>query len=241
LKAKRLALPLVLIMVLSTLGIAYAAWTDYVDIEVEANMGSLTLAFDTFEPPYCRELHWRPEYGESLKDGEYLGKDVATCSVWVDDRVVDVHTGKDGYKTLNIDIFNAYPCLYVFTTFRLHNIGTIPLNIYEYVFSGGKYNSAGDLVHVLFFERTGAETYELYEDRNDNGVLDDGDVAVIWASIPFLTQYPQIEPCEHYKTEIDFHFLQESQQCHNYRIVVRVHAIQWNKLYEVIEAPLVTD
>lgn len=237
-KAKRVALPLVLIMVLSTLGIAYAAWTDYVFIEGEANMGSLTLAFDTFEPPFCRELHWRPEYGDQLRDGEYLGKEVASCVAWTADYVVDVHTGKDGYKTLNIDIFNAYPCLYVFTTFKLHNIGSIPLSVYEYIFSGGKFNKAGELIYDILFERTGAETYLLYEDINDNGIVDGPDVAVMWASIPFLTQFPQIEPCETYKTEIDFHFLQPAQQCHTYRIVVNVGAIQWNKLYEVTEVPI---
>lgn len=235
-KAKRVALPLVLIMVLSTLGIAYAAWTDYVLIEGEANMGSLTLAFDYDEPPICTEFHRRPDTG--LIPGEYLGKDVATSVARYEDIVYDYHMDKYGYKRMIIDITNAYPCLYVYTTFKLHNIGTIPLSIYEYVFSGGKYDKAGELIYDILFERTGAETYELYEDINDNGIVDDPDVAVMWASIPFLTQYPQIEPCESYKTEIDFHFLQPAQQCHTYRIVVRVGAIQWNKLYEVSEGPI---
>lgn len=237
-KAKTVAVPLVLIMVLSTLGIAYAAWTDQVYIMGEANMGSLTLAFDTVEPPICIEFHWRPEYGEEIRVGEYLGKEVADCDAHYEEQVYDYHTDKYGWKILFIDITNAYPSLHVRTTFKLHNIGTIPLSIFEYEFEGGKYDSAGNLVYDILFERIGPEEYMLYEDVNDNGVVDPDDIAVIWASIPFLTQYPQIEPCETYKTELDFHFLQESEQCHNYRITVTVNAIQWNKLYEVIEAPI---
>ena len=214
---------------LSAIGLAYAGWIDRVYIEGVAEMGSLTLAYDNFEPPICTEFH---ELNGSLEPGEYLGKDVASCSARYNETVTDVHTGKWGYKVLCLTVNNSYPCLHVRTTYILHNIGTIPIDIYGYNITGVKISSqTGLVVYTLLPQRVSPQCWYLYEDVNDNGVVDASDIAVIWMCLT-NTLPVQIDPCTVEKREWDIHFLQEAQQCHIYKMWITIDGIQWNKVYE---------
>ena len=232
-RTKNAAIPLIIVVVLSTLGVTYASWKDLVVIEGAAKMGTVTLAFDYDEPPLPTEFY---RYGPTgnLTKGEYLDKDVANSSAWYDGYCYDEHTEKEGWKVLFIRIDNAYPCYYLYTTFKLHNIGSIPLVVYGYEITGGKYDKNGTLVYDLLAKKTAAEEYLLYEDMNDNGVVDEGDVAVIWLGASDIGEHKQIKPCTTDKREVDLHFLQEAQQCHSYLLEIRIKAIQWNKLYETV-------
>ena len=134
-RAKKIVLmPLMIMLALSISGVAFSAWSDYVRIEGTVKMGSLTLAFDYEEPPICTEFYRDPDTGR-LVPGEWLGKDVGSCSAEYDDLVIDPHSGKMGWKTLDIEVNNAYPQYMVYTTFVLHNIGTIPLDVVAYEIS----------------------------------------------------------------------------------------------------------
>lgn len=228
----KIAIPLGLIILMSTLGIVYAGWTDQVLIEGVAEMGSLTLAYDVEEPPICTEFHKVNDEGP-LIPGEYLGKDVAQCRAWYEELIVDPHTEKEGYKELYIEIYNAYPSLHVRTTYILHNIGTVPIIVYDRTFSGEKYTSAGEWVCDLIFEQLGPQDYVLWEDYNDNGVIDGDDKPVIEFRITDGIPV-QIDPCTVEKREVDIHFLQDAQQCHHYLLHGTIFGIQWNKYYETI-------
>lgn len=229
-----MVIPLILSIVLSTLGFAYAAWTDKVNIEGEAKMGTLLLAFDWQEPPSCTEYH--TVYPDpKLVKGEYLGKDVATCSAVYSGRKEDPHTDKYGYEQLDITVINAYPCLHVFTTMIMRNIGTIPLFAYRAVLTGEKYDNDGTEICrlVQLFNPADPQEFGLFEDYDGDGVQDDPvtEPVIMWARI--TDGWPvQIEPCHVEKREFDMHFLQPAQQCHTYKIHIRIDAIQWNKLYE---------
>jgi hypothetical protein len=223
---KLVATTLLIAIALSTFGYVYAAWTDLVYIHGTVEMGSLTMAFDWREKPFCVEYYEDPVNG-SLVQGEWLGKDVAKCSILVSENVTDEHTGKWGYKNATILVENAYPQYIVSTIFVVHNIGTVPINLCKFTLeNGGKYDKDGNLIHKLLYD--GKNPGCMYEDVNDDGVLDAGDVCVI--NIELTNQLPiQIDPCNKNKMEIDMDFKQEAQECHTYKFEVRVWGIQWNK------------
>jgi hypothetical protein len=234
-KAKHAAVPLVIAILLSTLGYAIASWTDQVVIEGTADMGTLTLAFGakSGEGPSCTEWHWRPEYGEVLMPGEYKEKNVGSASAEYSEEIIDHKTGTMGWKVLTITVEKAYPCYYIFTKYSVRNIGTIPLELYDFVITGEKLTSdTGELVYVLLYEPIDMTIGYLWEDVNKNGIIDpDVDKKVIW--IEMTNDWPvQIDPDNDNRRELDLHFLQEAQECHVYEIHVELLAVQWNKLYE---------
>ncbi len=220
-----------LVIALSLTGAGFAHWSDSVQIEGTAEMGSLTLAFDYVEPPLCQEFHWDPTHTSKIP-GEYLDKDVGDVDCWYADYVYDVHSEKEGYKTLNILVTNAYPQYIVHTTFKLHNIGTIPLDITQYNITGEKRDSTtGDVVYnLLWYDPDGDWIGQLWEDVNGDGVVDTGgpDLMVINLEITNALPY-QIDPCNTNKAEIDLEFKQDAEECHTYTIHVDIVAIQWNK------------
>jgi hypothetical protein len=232
-KKKLAAILLLVAMGLSALGVVYAAWIDLIYITGYVEMGSLTLAFDTFEPPFCQEFHLPPT-GPPLVPGEWLGKDVADCyaTYRADSYVYDEHTDKDGYKIMDIFVYNAYPQLYVHTTFIVHNIGTVPIMLAEFQITGEKEDSAGNEVcKLLWYDPDFDGVGEIYEDYNANGVVDDQDILVI--NLVVVNGFPiQLDSCNTNKMEIDMDFKQEAQECHHYYLHVNLIGIQWNKYSE---------
>mgnify|MGYP000032265316 FL=1 len=231
-RKKLAAISLLIAIALSMFGFVYSAWTDYVTIDGTVNMGSLTLAFDYKEPPECHEYYLDHETGQ-LIPGEYEGKDVGSCEAWYEELIEDEHTGKRGYKTLIIFVENAYPQYYVHTTFVLHNIGTVPIDIAKYEITGEKMDKDGNLIYnLLWYDPDEDYIGSLYEDVNGNGIVDDGDIEVINLEITNSLPY-QIDPCNKNKAEIDMDFKQDAEECHTYLIHVTVVGVQWNKVGEV--------
>lgn len=230
-KTSKAAISLALVILMSSLGIVFAGWTDQVYIEGVANMGSLTLAFDDEEPPICTEFHKIDDEGPLIL-GEYLGKDVAWCEAYYEDLIQDVHTEKYGYKQLFIEMHNVYPSVHVRTTYLLHNIGTIPVSVYGYELCGELWSSqTGAYVCDLIIVQISDQEYLVYEDLNCDGILDADEPAVI--EMRLTNSLPvQIDPCNTDKREADLHFLQEARQCHIYKLCIMVNGIEWNKLYE---------
>jgi hypothetical protein len=225
---KLAATALLISISLSAVGFAYAAWYDVVYIKGTVDMGSLTLAFDWVEPPLCDEFYF-DELGQ-LQPGEYLGKDVGNCSAWYSEPFTDEHTLKPGYKQLNIYVENAYPQFVVHTTFKLHNIGEIPIDIARYDITGEKYDKDGNLIYdLLWYDPDGDYIGELWEDVDGDGVVDpDVDLLVINLEITNALPF-QIDPCRTNKAQIDFDFKQDAEECHTYYLHVKVWGIQWNK------------
>lgn len=220
---------LALALVLGMTGAAFATWQDEVQIEGTVEMGSLTLAFDFVEPPICQEGYY--DAAGVIVWGEYLDKEVASCDAWYDDYIEDVHSLKEGYKKLVIEINNAYPSYVANTVFKLHNIGTIPLNVDHYVVSGEKRDKDGNFVYnLLWYDPDGDGTGSLWEDVNGNDVVDTAgpDLEVINMALENALPY-QLDPCFDNKQEIDLHFKQAAEECHTYTIHVTIVAIQWNK------------
>ena len=226
--SKILTLPMLIVLVLSAVGVASAHWSDTVRINGTVSMGSLTLAFDYVEPPLCQEYYLDPDTGQ-LVEGEWLGKDVGNVECWYDEYIEDPHTGKAGYKKMYIEVTNAYPQYIVHTVFKLHNIGTVPLCVKEYIITGEKRDATGAKIYdLLWYDPDGDWIGSLWEDVNGNGVVDDGDLEVINLEITNALPY-QIDPCRTHKAEMDLEFKQDAEECHTYIIEVEVVGIQWNK------------
>lgn len=226
-KNKILTIPVVLIMALAFCGIAYAHWFDQVHVEGTTHGGTVNIAFDYYEPPQYTEFY---EEGGTLHPGEYLGKDVGSGNAYYVDEDYDVHTGKYGWKTLVIEMECAYPCYRGHTTYKIHNIGTIPVNICKFLITGERTTKEDDWEYDLIFVPTNGEyNGELWEDRDNNGVIDP-DVDVLVINLEVVNGLPyQIDPCTTNKGEIDIHFKQDAAQCHRYYIYVDILALQWNK------------
>ena len=234
------AIMLIIAITLSAVGIVYAHWSDTATINGNIQMGTLTLAFTTAESPVATEYYHNPVPG-GLPEwilGEAEGKDVGSCSANYRDLITDVHTGKPGYKTLNITIDNAYPQYAVHTTFISHNIGTVPLFIYGVSLVGEKKDHTGahvfDLVLDCWVNTTSGHIEgDIYEDRDSSGTVSAGDLLVINFQI-VDTLYPlQIDPCKSEKQEIDIDFKQEAEMCHTYLLTFSLLAVQWNKISEI--------
>ena len=228
-RKKLVATTLLMTIALSTVGYVYAAWTDMVKIYGTVEMGSLTLAWDWYEPPSCIEKHIPPG-GSQLVDGEYLGKDVANCTAYLDltTYVEDEHTGKNGTKKFIIIVENAYPQLYVHTIYKIHNIGTIPIWLYGMEFEGEKRDYMDNLICPLVYDSTKSG---LFEDYDRDGIQDPEENIVI--NLDWVNGLPyQLDPNIPNKGEFDMDFKQEAQECHTYKIWVSIVGIQWNKAGE---------
>jgi len=220
---RMLVIPFVTILAISIVGVAYAAWYDSVQIEGTAEMGSLTLAFDYEEPPVCMEYHKDPVTGQ-LIPGEYLDKEVGDCHAYYDDYIVDVHSGKEGYKTMYLTVDNAYPQYIVHTTFIVHNIGTIPIHLVEFDLM----DPSGELVFMWIVPPPATPAVGLfYADLNGNGVYDTGEERINVEIVNFVCI--QLDACESTKGEIDIDFKQAAEECHHYTFKAELVGIQWNK------------
>jgi hypothetical protein len=226
------AIALIIAITLSAFGLVYAHWSDMVTIDGVVEMGSLTLAFDYVEPPICTEFYMN-EAGQ-LVQGEWEDKEVGDCDARYEEYVYDVHSEKEGYKRLVIEVLNAYPQYYVYTTAKLHNIGTIPLFVYGFEITGEKRDSAGTLIYNLIWDDPDGDwAGELWEDVDGSGDVTAGDILVINLLIQNTVWPLQIDPCNKEKIEVDMDFKQEAEECHTYTIDITVLAVQWNKLSEV--------
>jgi hypothetical protein len=226
---------LLMAVLLSTFGYAYAIWSDSVVIKGQAKMGTMKLVFSDYEEPWAQEWHYDPVL-DKMVIGEYEGKDwVAECGTIVspDDWVWSKDFQKGGWTKFKIWVKNAYPCLEVRTTYVIENIGTVPGTIYAMSITGMSYDKDGNPEYLLFYD--GNNPGVIYEDQNDNGVLDDDDPIVI--NIVITNGLPdQIDPdVVPDKREIDIHFKQPARQCHTYKFTVEILYVQWNKLYETYQ------
>jgi predicted ribosomally synthesized peptide with SipW-like signal peptide len=233
---KIVLISLALVLAMGSLGVGYAMWSDSVTIDGSVTTGSLDLTLE-LEAVTCVEYYWIDANGDGviqsseLVVGEYPGydgvqKDVGTCTVTPSDPETSI-TGKDGYKNVSIVVTDAYPGYIVYTTFLLHNIGTVPLDVVTQVISGEVTKPDGTVYDLIWVGRQGT-WQSVYEDLNDNGNVDVNEPEVLnfrlTNTLPF-----QIDPCNSHKREIDLHFKQPLQQESTYTFLVTITAEQWEE------------
>lgn len=226
-----------LIIALGSLGVGYAMWSDTVTIDGTASTGSLNLSLELEGSTPCEEFYWVDTNGDGeiqgseLIDGEYpdefgVPKDVGSCSATLVDPETDCATGKEGHETLNIVINNAYPGYIVYTTFLLHNIGSVPLDVVLYERTGTVTKPDGTVYDLYWGTGTAGMWRGVYEDLDESGGISAGDPEVF--NFRITNGLPvQIDPCNVEKREIDLHFKQPLQQESTYNISVVITGQQW--------------
>ena len=223
-----------LLLGLSMVGLTYAAWYDFVEINATVEMGELILG-------------WSGEYyllettngvPEDSPDGNFEPKPwVADTFVSFGDSETSTHLdpAKTVYKTMSIFVNNSYPQYDVHLEVELSNGGTIPVCVYT---DFGLY--LWDVVedHELLFEITDGGFWETDRYFVEGNIIDpEHDLVIMTFSFVIYDadETLQIDSCEEDLVEIDIEFTQDAEQCHHYEFTITILGIQWNKLHE---APL---
>ncbi len=210
-----IALPILIMVMLSMTGVAFAHWSDEIYVKGTVEMGSCTLAFDWFEPPICTEFH--EEYPDGpLVLGELCGKEVADTECEYEGVIEDPHTEKWGYETMIVEIHNGYPFYRVHCVFVVRNIGTIPITIKGY--------TATDPDGMLTWD----PDLEALVDGEGNPVIHIWDTDIVGGQVNFVGK--QIDPGTGEKAEFDFHIAQGAEECHAYRFEIELVYNQWEHM-----------
>lgn len=168
-----------LVLVLGSLGVAYAAWTDDIDIGGSVSTGSLCWKF-----VQCSALDELPP---SDPGGDYVGFEspfadygsdpgfVGTPPYWRVDKNVawgDCEISEDG-KTLTVTLYNAYPCYFNSFSFYVENCGTVPLKI-DHVLVNGEDWKTQTFYKAFDINGDGANDLELKYQDNFGGQIEPG-------------------------------------------------------------------
>lgn len=191
------ALPILLLVMLSVVGFTYAHWSDSVKIEGTAETSTLTFGFEKTEfDPHVVDNEGTPQRPQ----------DIGKASCYLTDEYTDPKTGKTIYRTLVLTVTNAYPSYAVGLTFVVKNAGTLPLHIKS----------------VVFYDPTGRLVYDpITKEFTDTTT---GKVAFNAAHINLVSE--KLHPCESEKAEVDIHVKQDASQCTTYTIYVNIVAEQ---------------
>jgi len=207
---------------LTTLGVAYAAWTDTIYINGTVTTGEVCWEFSTCSlldeiPPVnpggdyvgmgnpLADYTCRPGFASPPPFFWHGDKNVGWCTQLIEDKDAD---GCD--ETLTITFNNVYPCYFNSLSFYVRNCGTIPIKVDHVEINGQSY-------YANFYKAL---------DLNGNGVND------------FEIQYgdnfgTQIEPGEYSLNEFSlwFHVLQDESgfQGGHFTFTISLVCIQWNE------------
>ena len=194
-----LVIPIVLAIMLSILGLAYAHWQDEIKINGTVNTGTLNVGFIDL---LCVDKEFK----------ENLLKDVGDCDCWLDEWVKDEHTGKEGYKKLWINVTNGYPSYYCEATFVIQNLGTVPAIFKNFTIYPDP---------PLKFVKIATNLWE----ARDTSIT--GEPAVFNLELVNLVDL-QLDPCNKTKAEVDIHFKQSAPECHTYTFHIEIGVVNWD-------------
>jgi len=191
-KEGTLTFAIVILIVTSIAGIAYAHWTGQVEVKVTAYIGCFTIRF--INPLECSD-------NEATKN---IG--LSNCYYTEPDPI-------EGYKKLVIQISNAYPDYTVDCNFTIKNIGTTISTITNI--------SITDPDEKLRWKWITQYTEGfLWQDLNENDVYDPGE-EIIYVTITDLVNV-SLDPGQIRKAEITTKILANAEECHSYGFEVSI-------------------
>jgi len=210
---------LAIVMVLGTMGVGYAMWSDAIAISGTVQTGAVSIKFEKFftqldpktpPPPYVvgedgLGHDWTIEPGQwgSVRP---LEKNVGYTNVtWIDEHHVSV--------TLN----NVYPCYYNNISLHVSNDGTIPVKVHQpsLTFDPGTGSVTIPLPRTVTTYITGPDQY-----GGTSPVVE-----LYWMHAPA----EQIHPGDIIEYSFGIHVLQAAMQDHTYTFVINMQADQWNE------------
>ena len=232
-KTKTMAMFALLMIVLSIVGVTYATWSDYVQIEGTVNMNDFLFGILDVK---C--------IGDN-EDDLPIPKDIGWCEYWLWEPEDSVHHDppQTVYHLMEIKVHDAYPSYEQFIVFNLKNAGTTPAHIVTLDI----YDPTGELE---FEDEAVLDDGEgvFWKDFDGDGIRDPaGDEDIInilikkafwmppgpycgewWADGDLVCN--QIDPCEEEPAILIMHFKEPAEECHEYFFKIYIEAIQWNKV-----------
>jgi len=219
------AIFLALTLCLSLTGAGFAAWTDTVTINGTVTTGELCLEITACSlideipsPPY---YEGQPPLCDYTCNPGFTPDPVTGLQFWHSDKNVGwgeqvlVDSDGDGYKdTLNVTLWNTYPCYFNSLSFYVHNCGTVPVIIQKVIIT----------VNSVEYEYDYNYFYAAL-DLSNNG---NDDFEIYWGD----HIGSQIEPCETPEISFWMHVLQDEDpafQNGSFSFSIQVVGIQWNE------------
>jgi hypothetical protein len=205
-----MAIPMLLVFALVTIGFVYAHWSETLYINTIVNTGELDWEFSAW---YC----WDQGVDYHCRDGF-----VGSPPFWLDpdkkdigsQELIPIDTDSDGDNdTLLFNLYNVYPSYFTSVSLYVHNCGTIPLIIDKVVIKNQTHTVA---------ELRKVPVPVVKVDLNGDGKED---IEILWGNNFGV----QLEPCEN-SPEISFwiHILQDAPEGATLTFTIELVAIQWN-------------
>jgi len=226
---KLLVLPIFLILI-SSMSVALAMWSETLKINVTVNTGEVDVEIvrayvdddippPTIKPDYngtpnawpnCTNFNYTGEGWVAVIKGdidfEELDKDVAWAEAWTED------TDGDGDNdTAYVKIHNSYPGYMVWFSLEVDNVGTIPIFIDYYIVNGTTL------------------TKEEIEENNLVFLDSDGDCEPEVLIQLYNLLGEQIDPGQGRESSWRIVVLQPASENSEYVISVKLVAVQWNE------------
>ena len=176
-----------LMVALSMTGVAYACWQETLIVRGVVNTGTV-------------DIEWSEHSSWDTDDVIVNGrsKDVSNISCVIND---------SNPNRLDVTVTNAYPCIDYYNLVDIHNIGTIPVHLYELILS--EYSE--DITVDVSYRK-----YPLAAEGQ-----------------PSLELPVQLHPCEQIYALIHVHVEQSAREGATYRFSGEIVAVQWNMTPEV--------
>jgi hypothetical protein len=248
----------IILVVFSTVGFAYSAWTDEVFIEGTIRMGEFIVGIlydplpDQWGDEPVKLYETTNGYLEDGSNAPASGPGSFVPKAWVANTTYSLSCNRTSVHhdpqqsvshVLELVTDNAYPQYDVHACFLLKNAGTIPAHI-KCTFLGATSETEGEDPRPLVLIEEGWQYMMIHTGvmawYNNGTIYDpvrDVDV-IIWhiaCQVPLNPRKPdvvQLEPCHEYETAFWYEFTQDSEECHTYKFALAIDAIQWNMDYE---------
>jgi len=226
---KLLVLPIFLILI-SSISVALAMWSETLKINVTVNTGEVDAEIvraytsDSVPPPHglldvngtptawpnCTDFNYTGEGWVAVISGDIewteLDKDVAWAEAWTED------TDGDGDNdTAYVKIRNGYPGYMVWFSLEVDNVGTIPIFIDYYIVNG-----------TTLTKEEIKENNLVFLDAND-----DCEPEILIQLYNLLGD--QIDPGDGRQSSWRIVVLQPAEENSEYVISVKLVAVQWNE------------
>ena len=219
----------ILIVILSVVGVAYAAWMDTVKIEGKVYTGDFLVGWYKdcqYQLTWTETTNGVPE--EQFDDAKPWVAN-ATVLLKEPERSKCSECSVTVYHSMRVRVYNAYPQWDLHITAWLKNAGTVPSKLCPNF-------------KLHFADVTDGEnlTYTLNTPYYDGdhwvytGTVNDPVAGAIMNFVMYLyvPEDTQMEPCDVHKVEISVDFTQQLEECHKYDFSVEMTFIQWSKIAE---------
>ena len=210
---KTLMLVMALVLLLGTVGVAYAMWSNSLFLggyvatgKVEWQFAQCDLLDESAPPPYypgappdftCNnDFAWDTGHGAFYWP---LDKNVA----WGEQEI-----SADG-KTLTVTLHDVYPCNFNRLGFYVRNTGTIPVKVQEVIVNPGNIHMKGNFYQQLDLSGDGPYDFEIQYGDNFGAQIDPGGLS------PEFSMW--------------FHTLQACPENGTFTFTMTIVAVQWNE------------